>query len=167
MSQLTILSTSPAIDLVSAQHLTSVFRSPSQRLPWAQSRPLSASIEGHNVHDDGDDDDRDIVFPGLPPLLRGHPDVHLRNGVIRAARLSAAGIPDAEKAYFVADLSYVYNQHQRWKRCLPEIEPFYGARARHALDVSPFADIHASCCSGEMQSGPVRASPPGGTWYGL
>ena len=62
--------------------------------------------------------------------------MHLRNGVIRAAHLSATGVPDAEKAYFVADLSYVYNQYQRWKRFLPEIEPFYGARTRHVQDVS-------------------------------
>jgi ornithine decarboxylase len=50
----------------------------------------------------------------------------------------AAGVPDAEKAYFVADLSYVYNQYQRWKRCLPEIEPFYGARTRPVHDAFPW-----------------------------
>jgi hypothetical protein len=43
-------------------------------------------------------------------------------------------MPDAEKAYFVADLSYVYNQYQRWQRCLPEIEPFYGAHTHHVQD---------------------------------
>jgi ornithine decarboxylase len=67
--------------------------------------------------------------------------VHLRSGVIRAAHLSAAGLPDAEKAYFVADLSYVYNQYQRWKRCLPEVEPFYGAHAHHVR--LPPSNIHA------------------------
>jgi hypothetical protein len=46
-------------------------------------------------------------------------------------------VPDAEKAYFVADLSYVYNQYQRWKRCLPEVEPFYGTRTRHVQDGFP------------------------------
>jgi ornithine decarboxylase len=96
-----------------------------------------ASIEDDNLHDDDEDDNGDINFPELPPLLRGHPDVHLRNGVIRAAHLSAAGAPDAEKAYFVADLSYVYNQYQRWKYHLPEIEPFYGARVRHSQDHLP------------------------------
>ncbi|KAH9954741.1 ornithine decarboxylase [Russula dissimulans] len=84
-----------------------------------------ASPEADSLRDGGGDD---IIFPGLPPLLRGHPDVHLRNGVIRAAHLSAAGVPDAERAFFVADLSCVYNQYQRWKRCLPEIEPFYAVK---------------------------------------
>jgi hypothetical protein len=46
-------------------------------------------------------------------------------------------VPDAEKAYFVADLSFVYNQYQRWKCCLPEIEPFYGAHFRHVQDACP------------------------------
>ena len=68
----------------------------------------------------------EIPVPGLPPLHHGHPDTHLRNGVMRAAQLAADGEPDAEKAFFVADLSYVYHQHMRWKRLLPEIEPFYG-----------------------------------------
>lgn len=66
------------------------------------------------------------AVPGLPLLYHGHPDTHLRNGVMRAAELAADGEPDAEKAFFVADLSYVYHQHLRWKRMLPEIEPFYG-----------------------------------------
>jgi ornithine decarboxylase len=79
-------------------------------------------------HGHGTDDDGDIIIPGLPPLLRGHPDVHLRNGVIRSARLTAASEPDAERAYFVADLSQVYRQHDRWKRLLPEIEPFYAVK---------------------------------------
>jgi ornithine decarboxylase len=79
-------------------------------------------------HGHGADDDGDIIVPGLPPLHRGHPDVHLRNGVIRSAHVAAAGSPDAESAYFVADLSQVYRQHNRWKRLLPEIEPFYAVK---------------------------------------
>jgi ornithine decarboxylase len=67
------------------------------------------------------------IFPSLPPLHHGHSDVHLRTGVMNASRLAAAHEPDAEKAFFVADLSQVYRQHQRWKTCLPEIQPFYGA----------------------------------------
>lgn len=43
-----------------------------------------------------------------------------------AAEMAADGEPDAEKAFFVADLSYVYRQHIRWKTFLPEVEPFYG-----------------------------------------
>ncbi|KAH9981904.1 ornithine decarboxylase [Russula compacta] len=128
MPQLDVLPTPHAIDLVSPPYLTSVLSSPSQKLPWVQSKSLPASIEGGDLPDDDVNDDCDIIFPGLPPLLRGHPDVHLRNGVIRAAHLSAAGVPDAEKAYFVADLSYVYNQYQRWKHRLPEIEPFYAVK---------------------------------------
>ncbi|KAI0049432.1 ornithine decarboxylase [Auriscalpium vulgare] len=77
---------------------------------------------------DRDDSADDAFFPDLPPLLRGHPDIHLRNGVLTAARLAALHEPDAEKAYFVADLSYIYNQHQRWQRCLPEVEPFYAIK---------------------------------------
>lgn len=71
--------------------------------------------------------DDEVSIPGLPPLHRGHPDVHLRNGVMNALHLSAEGEPDAEKAFFVADLSSVYKQHERWKKLLPEIEPYYGA----------------------------------------
>jgi ornithine decarboxylase len=135
MSKLQILPTPHSIDFVPSC-LTTVCYS-SQKLSWTQSKSVPASIDDDNLHDDDEDDDDDINFPGLPPLLRGHPDVHLRKGVIRAARLSAAGVSDSEKAYFVADLSYVYNQYQRWKHCLPEIEPFYGAHARHSQDPLP------------------------------
>jgi ornithine decarboxylase len=140
MSQPGILHPPRAIDLVSPPCLSTAFHSPSPNLPWTRGRSPPDSIEEDNLHDDNvnDDGDCDIIFPGLPPLFRGHPDVHLRNGVIRAAHLLAAGVPDAEKAYFVADLSYVYNQYQRWKRCLPEIEPFYGARTRPVHDAFPW-----------------------------
>lgn len=70
----------------------------------------------------------EVIFPSLPPLLTGHPELHLRNGIMNASRLSAAHEPDAEKAFFVADLSVVYRQHQRWKACLPEIQPFYAVK---------------------------------------
>lgn len=68
----------------------------------------------------------DFALPGLPPVHHGHSEVHLRNGVMSAAEMAADGEPDAEKAFFVADLSYVYRQHIRWKTFLPEVEPFYG-----------------------------------------
>lgn len=74
--------------------------------------------------------DDEVSIPGLPPLHRGHADVHLRNGVMNALHLGAAGEVDAERAFFVADLSSVYKQHQRWKKLLPEIEPFYGESVR-------------------------------------
>lgn len=65
-------------------------------------------------------------FPSLPPLFHGHPEIHLRNGILRASRLAEE--PDAEKAFFVGDISQVYRQHLRWKACLPEIEPFYAVK---------------------------------------
>lgn len=66
------------------------------------------------------------IFPSLPPLHHGHREVHLRNGIMNASRLAAANEPDAEKAFFVGDLSQVYGQHQRWMSCLPEVQPYYG-----------------------------------------
>ncbi|KAF8210069.1 ornithine decarboxylase [Mycena galopus ATCC 62051] len=65
------------------------------------------------------------IFPDLPPLLHGHPDVHLRNAVLAAHSVTD---PDAEHAFFVADLSQVYAQHLRWRTCLPEIHPFYAVK---------------------------------------
>jgi hypothetical protein len=66
------------------------------------------------------------LFPSLPPLVSGHSDVHLRAGIMNASALANDGVPNAEKAFFVADLSQVYRQHQRWVKCLPDIQPFYG-----------------------------------------
>ena len=82
--------------------------------------PLSSNTNPHIISGEA-------TFPSLPPLLDGHPDVHLRNGIINASRLSLAHEPNAEQAFFVADLGQVYRQHQRWKSCLPEIQPFYGS----------------------------------------
>lgn len=65
----------------------------------------------------------EVEFPGLPPLLRGHPDVHLRAGIINAFSDTQ---PNAERAFFAADLSQVYAQHERWRLNLPDIEPFFG-----------------------------------------
>ncbi|KAJ6543568.1 ornithine decarboxylase [Mycena vulgaris] len=70
----------------------------------------------------------DNIFPALPPLLHGHPDIHLRNGIMNASRLAANHDPDAERAFFVGDLSQVYRQHLRWLACLPEIQPFYAVK---------------------------------------
>ncbi|KAL0576790.1 Ornithine decarboxylase [Marasmius crinis-equi] len=68
------------------------------------------------------------VFPSLPPLHFGHPEVHLRNGIMTATSLTSEGEVDAEKAFFVADLSKVYSQYQRWVACFPEIKPFYAVK---------------------------------------
>lgn len=75
-----------------------------------------------------DEAEDNVEIAGLPTLHRGHPDIHLRNGVMRASQLASEGEPDAEKAFFVADLSYVYQQHLRWKKNLPEIEPFFAIK---------------------------------------
>ncbi|KAF4571030.1 hypothetical protein EYR36_008357 [Pleurotus pulmonarius] len=82
-------------------------------------------------HDDSsssEDDDPKLLFPDLPPLFTGHPDVHLRNGVMKAQQMSADHVPDAERAFFVADLGQIYRQHQRWVKCLPDIQPFYAIK---------------------------------------
>ena len=70
--------------------------------------------------------EEEVDFPTLPALHRGHPEVHLRNGVMNALCMSALNVPDAERAFLVADLSQVYRQHERWKTHLPEIRPYYG-----------------------------------------
>lgn len=84
----------------------------------------------------------EIIFPNLPPLYRGQPGDHLRNGILNARKLAAAGEPDAEKAFFVADLSEVYNQHQRWTRCLPQVQPFYGMIPFFMPAKRPYIDLY-------------------------
>ncbi|KAK0482671.1 ornithine decarboxylase [Armillaria novae-zelandiae] len=84
------------------------------------SSPLHLTTEGATLDDH--------LFPDLPPLRHGHPEIHLRNGVINASQLAAQNVPDAEKAFFVGDLSQVYRQHQRWRACLPEVQPFYAIK---------------------------------------
>ena len=97
--------------------------------------PTDTSIEGFPSHttensslDKGPVASVEHMFPSLPPLLHGHPDVHLRAGVIEASRLASLGKPDSERAFFVADLSSVYLQHQRWTRCFPDIKPYYAVK---------------------------------------
>jgi len=101
------------------------------KLPWSTNTlatqcmmtPLQGDYQTKIVPDE-------TIFPSLPPLYHGHPEVHLRNGIMNASRQAAAHVPDAEKAFFVADLSQVYQQHLRWKACLPEVIPFYGKLAQ-------------------------------------
>ncbi|KAG6868839.1 hypothetical protein C0993_009376 [Termitomyces sp. T159_Od127] len=73
-------------------------------------------------------DEEFTIFPSLPPLYKGHPEVHMKAGVVRAAYLAETHQPDAEKAFLVADLGQVYRQHQRWVAALPEIQPFYAVK---------------------------------------
>jgi ornithine decarboxylase len=132
------LETLPAINPIdftpSASSSNSFTHFHENNLPWAtnalvndiltSSPPLrvTATPFNQNSHEYLKD-----IFPSLPPLLTGHPELLLRNGIMNASRLADTHEPDAEKAFFVADLSVVYRQHQRWKACLPEIHPFYGS----------------------------------------
>ncbi|GBE90055.1 Ornithine decarboxylase [Sparassis crispa] len=139
MSRLDILAAQSPVDfdfdVVSCSPSSGFARSYSEKLlANAIVNGLLSSVQAHDNavisrqrESDGPADD-DVTVPGLPPLLRGHPDIHLRNGVMHASHLAASGESDAEKAFFVADLSYVFRQHERWDKNLPEIEPFYAIK---------------------------------------
>ncbi|RDB25699.1 Ornithine decarboxylase [Hypsizygus marmoreus] len=92
------------------------------------SSPSPILVTADPLVGEADLDTGNRIFPSLPPLLHGRPEIHLRAGVMNASRLAEEHEPDAEKAFFVADLSQVYLQHQRWKTCLPEIQPFYAVK---------------------------------------
>ncbi|THU88680.1 hypothetical protein K435DRAFT_781952 [Dendrothele bispora CBS 962.96] len=87
------------------------------------------------------------LFPDLPVLYTGHPSVHLREGIICAntcvnsestfpkdptfsasSSESLDGQSDGEGAFFVCDLSVVYQQHVRWMNALPGVRPFYAVK---------------------------------------
>jgi ornithine decarboxylase len=148
------LSEMPDIDILpasSAIHFTSdiIPRHAAEKLPWAihsipTTSPLFPSCLGERRVAPVDNTD-DVVFDGLPPLLHGHPDLHLREGIMRAAVLAVDHEPDAEKAFFVADLSCVYNQHQRFKHLLPEVEPFYGKFSAMIVLLGSFRFIAVKC----------------------
>jgi len=93
---------------------------------------------------------RPVLFPGLPPLHPGQPIVHVHNGILNARHLASSGEPDAENAFFVADLGEVFRQHTRWISCLPEIQPFYGSCPLslslliHPPQLSSVTQIHTS-----------------------
>jgi hypothetical protein len=53
-------------------------------------------------------------------------DFLVRAGILEAALASAANQPDAEAAFFIADLGHIYRQHKRWQECLPNVTPYYG-----------------------------------------
>jgi len=80
-------------------------------------------LYSERIHKEGE-----RLFPNLPPLLTGHSDTHLRNGIMNGFAKSAVQELNAEKAFFVADLSEVYRQFKRWKICFPEIHPFYAIK---------------------------------------
>ncbi|KZS88107.1 ornithine decarboxylase [Sistotremastrum niveocremeum HHB9708] len=58
----------------------------------------------------------------------GPVDKLIREGIRNSATASLSSEVDAEQAFFVADLSVVYQQFKRWTRCLPGIEPFYAVK---------------------------------------
>jgi len=68
------------------------------------------------------------ISKSLPPLHQGPMDFHKLCGIRNAQIASSADLPDSERAFFVADLSRVYRQYQRWTRCLPGIKPFYAVK---------------------------------------
>lgn len=71
----------------------------------------------------------DVNFPGLPPLHTGTADEVIHTKVAKAIYDTEDDEPNGERAFFAADLSKVLLQHERWLRCLPGIEPFYGESA--------------------------------------
>ncbi|CAE6381881.1 unnamed protein product [Rhizoctonia solani] len=70
----------------------------------------------------------DIGFPGLPPLATGTTDEIINTNVAKALYDTEDEEPNVERAFFAADLSKVFSQHQRWVRCLPGVEPFYAVK---------------------------------------
>jgi hypothetical protein len=62
----------------------------------------------------------------LPIIHSGSVESLIQSGIIDAALASAANQPDAEAAFFVADLGHIYRQYIRWQRYLPNVTPFYG-----------------------------------------
>jgi ornithine decarboxylase len=122
MSQLYILPSQPAVDFTFSPPsvLADTFVSHSYTDNFQRGNPGLIKLDTSN------DVDEEIIFPDLPVLKRGHPDIHLRNGIMKASGLAANNEPDAEQAFFVADLGQVYIQYKKWEHLLPEIEPFFG-----------------------------------------
>lgn len=70
-----------------------------------------------------DDDDT------LPKIRSESVDSLVRAGILEAAVASAANQPNAEAAFFIADLGNIYRQHKRWQECLPNVTPYYAVKA--------------------------------------
>lgn len=114
--------------------------------------PLRLTADSYGTESPVPAHHQETLFPSLPPLHLGHPEVHLRNGIMNASLMGNEAEPDAEKAFFVADLSQVYRQHQRWITCLPEITPYYGSSIKFIF----FTFINPFCIfSCQMQSGSI------------
>lgn len=85
-----------------------------------------------------------VAVPGLPHLSAGAPGDLMRSRILQAAFDAEMDEADAERAFFVADLSKVYEQFIRWRRCLPEIEPFYGKCCTHSFNRLSQLDLNWS-----------------------
>ncbi|KAG8969103.1 hypothetical protein FRC03_004418 [Tulasnella sp. 419] len=70
----------------------------------------------------------EVIFPSLPPVGSGYPAEHVREGIACAWTMTDLHQADSERAFFVADLSQVLRQHEKWQACLPGIEPFYAVK---------------------------------------
>ncbi|KAI9457029.1 pyridoxal-dependent decarboxylase [Boletus coccyginus] len=125
MSQVDILSPATPVDF---QVPVSFPGSPGFRDTPGLDRLEDSSLIHEKSDLTADEGEAEEIFASLPPLLRGHPDVHLRNGIMNASRRAAENRINAEKAFFVTDLGQVYRQHQRWLHCMPDIEPFYAVK---------------------------------------
>ncbi|KAG6372145.1 pyridoxal-dependent decarboxylase [Boletus reticuloceps] len=125
MSRLDILSPATPVDF---QAPVSFPGSPGFRDTPVLDRPEDSSLVHEKSDLTVDEGEAEKIFASLPPLHRGHPDVHLRNGIMNASRKATENKINAEKAFFVADLGQVYRQHQRWLQCMPDIEPFYAVK---------------------------------------
>lgn len=69
-----------------------------------------------------------VSIPGLPQIFTGASEDLIRSQILQAALDAEMNEIDAEKAFFVADLGVVYEQFARFRRCLPEVEPFYAVK---------------------------------------
>ena len=109
--------------------------------------------------DCGLDDSDEVIFQSLPPVRSGYPAEHIRNGIVRAWGRAELHATDAEKAFFVADLSQVFRQHERWQACLPGIHPFYGEKFSSSVKLQ-LTRIH-SC---QMQPRPLCSETACSPW---
>ncbi|KAG6829002.1 hypothetical protein H0H92_005979 [Tricholoma furcatifolium] len=125
MSSVQVLTAPRPLDLTYSESLPR----PQEIQNWISTEAqINDLLPSSTIDVDLPNDEEIRIFPSLPPLYQGHPDVHLRAGIMKAAHRAEAHEPDAEKAFFVADLNQVYRQHQRWRACLPEIQPFYAVK---------------------------------------
>ncbi|KAJ1810447.1 Ornithine decarboxylase [Coemansia sp. RSA 2598] len=74
--------------------------------------------------------DADRQLQELPPKLRACTAASARvfRGSVREALSAAVAQPDAEDAFFVADLGEVQRQFAQWTQLLPRIQPFFAIK---------------------------------------